>query len=130
MNAQLALMGRSVPTSVTVRTEPSATTSTGPVCATRALRAPAARTASVPPACTDSSVTNTAPAKLQIHSGTDLLVRRAKKSAMLLYSATHTVYEHIYRKVVFQLLLVQAWSVLSAQGHLFLFYMQIKMCTL
>ena len=69
MNARSAPTGRSAPTSVTVRTGPSATTSTGPVCVTRALRAPAARTGSVPPACTDSSVTNTAPAKLQTHSG-------------------------------------------------------------
>lgn len=71
-NVRSAPTGLSVPTSVTVRTGPSATTSTGPACATRASRAPAARTASAPRGCTDSSVTNTAPAKLQTHSGAAL----------------------------------------------------------
>lgn len=78
-SVQSALTGRSVPTSVTARMEPSATTSTGPACATRASRAPAARTASVPRASMDSSATNTAPARLQTLSGTELLVKEAGK---------------------------------------------------
>lgn len=72
MNAQLALMGHSVLTSVTARTEPNATTSTAPAYVTKASRGLAVRIVSVPLACMDSSVTNTAPAYTQTHSAVTL----------------------------------------------------------
>lgn len=62
-------MGHNAPTSATVRTAPSATTSMERVCATRASRGRAARTASAPPASTDSAATSTVPAGRRTRSG-------------------------------------------------------------
>lgn len=100
MNAQLVLMDHSVLTSVTARTVPSATTSMEPVFATKASRAQAARTASVPQACTDYSATNTARAKLKPHSGIELLVSEPITMSIFLYCLT----KNESKKVVFELL--------------------------
>lgn len=68
-SAQWEPTAHNAPTSATVRTAPSATTSTGRVCATRVSRGRAARTASAQPASTDSAATSTALAGRRTRSG-------------------------------------------------------------